>query len=287
MAATWRVGRTNDSSGVAAALRPSTGYREDMIKRGVAPRDFVKENRKRIQLKQAEQAQKKADDEAKATAKRAVDGFKIKRFERAASRVGSYDGDDRSSTSSQHTRYTTHRREYNKARVPTQDELRERDRQLKEAQNRQTVDFINSNAWEVIQKAPKKPTPTAAELWDIESRRHHSFGQVPSYLRERKAAWAKEEEERRMNLPDPDCPHGMVLMADDDRLDTLATLRESYEAARRQMNQLPLRIETPSQIRRKQALETKMQEIEDAIKVFDKPKVFMLPEALSESTTSA
>ncbi|OQR82709.1 hypothetical protein ACHHYP_15605 [Achlya hypogyna] len=275
--ATWRVARTNDSSGVAAALRPSTGYREDMIKRGVAPRDFVKENRKLIQRKQREQLAKKEEEEAKAQAKAASESFKIKRFERAASRAGSSMGsrsdDGTSDAASQRTtRYGMHRREYNKARVPTQSELQERERQLKALQNRQKVDFVNSNAWEVIQKAPKKPELTAAERWEIESRRHQSFGEVPSYLRERKAAWAKEEEDRRTSLPDPDCPPGMVV---------------HYEATRRQMNMLPLRIETPSQIRRKDALEAKMQEIEAAIKVFDKPKVFMLPEALDDAATTA
>ena len=47
--------------------------------------------------------------------------------------------------------------------------------------------------------------------------------------------------------------------------------------ARYQMNALPLRIETPSQIRRKNALEAKLQEIEEAIKVFDKTRVYVHP----------
>jgi hypothetical protein len=89
-----------------------------------------------------------------------------------------------------------------------------------------------------------------------------------------------------MNAPDPDCPSGMVLMPEEERVKTLATLRESYDQTRRKMNVLPLRIETLSQIRRKNALESKMQEIEDAIKIFDRPKVFMLPEAL-DGTVSA
>ncbi|OQS07633.1 hypothetical protein THRCLA_00367 [Thraustotheca clavata] len=188
--ATWRVGRTNDSSGVAAALRPSTGYREDMVRRGVKPRDFVKENRKRIQLKQQEQKMKLIEEEEKKRAKEAVNSFKIKRFERAASRMGSttQSEDAMMDNRSVSSRYSTHRREYNKARVPTQEELKERERQLKSSQNRQRIDFVNSNAWEVINKQPKKSIPSPAEIWDEEARRHQSYGEVPGYLRTRKAA---------------------------------------------------------------------------------------------------
>jgi tRNA(Ser,Leu) C12 N-acetylase TAN1 len=52
------------------------------------------------------------------------------------------------------------------------------------------------------------------------------------------------------------------------------------------MNSLPLRIETPSQIRRKASLEEKLQEIEDAIKVFNKSKVYIHPNETTSSTSS-
>jgi hypothetical protein len=38
---------------------------------------------------------------------------------------------------------------------------------------------------------------------------------------------------------------------------------------------LPLRIETPSQIRRKEDLERRLAEIEDATKIFNRPKVLV------------
>ncbi|RHY40217.1 hypothetical protein DYB30_006979 [Aphanomyces astaci] len=287
--ATWRGARTNDSSGVASALRPSTGYREDMIRRGAIPRDFVAENRKLVKQKQRELQKKKEEDEERAKAQLERDNFKIKKFtksRRGGSSSSSSVGDLASEAPSTHSRMSrsSHRSAVDdrltKARVPTQAELRQREDDLKEMTQHlrnKNVDYISTNAWHVIQQTPKRLDPSPAEVRDSEARRHRNFGEVPGYIRARKAAWAKEEGDRRANLPDPDCPPGMVLMPDDERVATLATLRETLEQTRRQLQALPLRIETLSQIRRKTAIDSKMQEIEDAIVVFDKPKVFMLP----------
>lgn len=137
---------------------------------------------------------------------------------------------------------------------------------------KETVNFVNSNAWEVIKKSPPKP----ADGEDRRQRaRHSSFGRIPRYLLERKEQWAQEEEERRRDAPDPDCPPGMVLLDEDERLRTLQVLATSLEEARLRMNRLPLRVETLSQVRRKNELEAKLREIEDAIKVFDRPKVYV------------
>lgn len=156
-------------------------------------------------------------------------------------------------------------------------------------------DFVNANAWDVIRKSPTKPPsplPVFVERQQQQQRQHEkmsglnrNFGRIPKYLLERKEQWAKEEEERRRNAPDPDCPPGMTLLDEEERLRTLRVLRKSLDEARLQINHLPLRIETMSQIRRKNTLEAKLQEIEDAIKVFDRTKVYVaLP--LAESTIS-
>lgn len=134
------------------------------------------------------------------------------------------------------------------------------------------MDFVNSNAWEVIKKSPPK---LENDEDGRERARHSSFGRIPKYLLERKEQWAQEEEERRRNAPDPDCPPGMVLLDEEERLRTLRVLTKSLEEARLRMNRLPLRVETLSQVRRKNELEEKLREIEDAIKVFDRPKVYV------------
>lgn len=140
---------------------------------------------------------------------------------------------------------------------------------------KEQTDFINSNAWEVIKKSPSKPPQEAGNPSSNPAHYNKNFGRIPKYLLERKEQWAREEEERRLNAPDPDCPPGMMLLDEDERLRTLRVLRKSLDEARLQMNHLPLRIETPSQIRRKNALEAKLQDIEDAINVFDRSKVYV------------
>ncbi|RLN62949.1 hypothetical protein BBJ29_003586 [Phytophthora kernoviae] len=146
-----------------------------------------------------------------------------------------------------------------------------RSRVYSEESKKEHVDFINANAWEVIKKAP------STRFSHVEASRsvHRSYGRIPRYLLERKEQWAREEAERRRNAPDPDCPPGMVLLDEDERVRTLEVLHKSLVEAQTRMNAMPLCIETFSQIRRKNELETKLQEIEDAIKVFDRAKVYI------------
>ncbi|KAG7393957.1 Enkurin domain-containing protein 1 [Phytophthora pseudosyringae] len=170
------------------------------------------------------------------------------------------------STTSSGSRRHIHR----KSPVPSLRELERRDEQLAKITKKERVDFVNANAWEVIKKAPSVR---------IEEQQPHplnrNFGRIPRYLLERKEQWAREEEERRKNAPDPDCPPGMVLLDEDERVLTLNVLQKSLTEAQLRMNTLPLRIETLSQIRRKNELESKLQVIEDAIKVFDRAKVYV------------
>lgn len=137
---------------------------------------------------------------------------------------------------------------------------------------KEKVDFINTNAWEVINKSPRK---LGDDAYRKDRTRHPSYGRIPKYLLDRKELWAQEEEERRLNAPDPDCPPGMVLLDEEERQRTLRVLAASLEEARARMNRLPLRVETLSQVRRKNELEEKLHEIEDAIKVFDRTKVYV------------
>ena len=64
-------------------------------------------------------------------------------------------------------------------------------------------------------------------------------------------------------------------MPDDERLETLEVLKRNREEVERAIQGLPLRIETPSAIRRKEDLERRLKEIEDALKIFSRPKVLV------------
>lgn len=66
-----------------------------------------------------------------------------------------------------------------------------------------------------------------------------------------------------------------MLMPEAERLETLQALQASREEAKAAMQRLPLLIETLGQKKRKEALDNKMKELEDAIKIFTRPKVYV------------
>ena len=87
-------------------------------------------------------------------------------------------------------------------------------------------------------------------------------------MAEEAAKRAQEEENRK-------APKGMTLMPEGERLDTLRILKENLKTTKDQLARMPLLVETPSAINRKAQLERKMQEIEDAINIFSRKKVYI------------
>lgn len=76
-------------------------------------------------------------------------------------------------------------------------------------------------------------------------------------------------------MPDKDCPPGMTLMPESERLDTLRVLEGNEREIQQALFKMPLQITTPSQKKRKEALEAKLQEIESAKKIFSRAKVYV------------
>lgn len=76
-------------------------------------------------------------------------------------------------------------------------------------------------------------------------------------------------------MPDPNCPPGMKLMSNEERLDMLSILKENEKDIHVQLSKLPLRPSTMSMIKRKEDLHAKLNEIESSCKIFSKPKVFI------------
>ncbi|KAF5288436.1 hypothetical protein FQR65_LT02088 [Abscondita terminalis] len=98
---------------------------------------------------------------------------------------------------------------------------------------------------------------------------HHPKGSLPKYIRDRKEELAKE-----CNL-DPDCPEGHVLLPDEERKETLRVLRQSYADRIQELNSMPVRSDTLKMRKRKMALEEELKKIDEGIKVFQRPKVFV------------
>lgn len=131
------------------------------------------------------------------------------------------------------------------------------------------ADFITRNKMAAVSSLPR------FERDEGQADLHVEYGRVPEYLEERKTKWAEEKAEQERRRPDPSCPPGMMLMPEGERLDTLGTLVASREEALNQLRGMPMQIETQKQKKKQDYLEGKLREIENAIGIFSKTKVFI------------
>ncbi|OON20434.1 hypothetical protein X801_03690, partial [Opisthorchis viverrini] len=103
-------------------------------------------------------------------------------------------------------------------------------------------------------------------------------GGLPAYLiRERHQAAAAAAQEAA-SRPDPDQPPGHVRMPDADRVNTLELLRKAHAELTEEWFKLPVRMDTMRIRVRRSELEQRLIELEQAISIFEKPKVFIKPE---------
>lgn len=135
---------------------------------------------------------------------------------------------------------------------------------------RPNKDFIGENRNKIQEMLP----PRADNNADGAST-HEEFGRIPKYLLDRKLKAAQEEDERRRNAPDPDCPRGMKRMPEEERIHTIEVLSSSKEECLLQLSKLPFVVETPVLRKKQESLEQKLREIDNALELFRKPKVFI------------
>lgn len=101
---------------------------------------------------------------------------------------------------------------------------------------------------------------------------------VPKYLQRVKDAIVAEEQliADRLGLrPNDGTPPGCQLLPEDERLDTLSRLRQKQEELEARHRKLPLKIETLGQRQRVQELDNELKAIEDGIRTFSQPKVYI------------
>lgn len=122
--------------------------------------------------------------------------------------------------------------------------------------------------------------PRQEKLAELQKRKEkdlaqHQTGKLPQYLVSRRQQWKKTEEERIANRPDPSIPPGHTLMSQQERRHTLGVLSQHQATLTQELRSFPLRSDTLKHKLKKAELETKLAEIEDALKLFSRPKVFV------------
>ncbi|KAK2581051.1 hypothetical protein KPH14_006094 [Odynerus spinipes] len=99
-------------------------------------------------------------------------------------------------------------------------------------------------------------------------------GVVPKYIKDRKEALQKEEEAKASALH-PDCPEGHVPLPDNERQETLRMLKKNYQDYVNELNMMPIKTDTLRAQRRKMEIEKQLNKLEEGIKVFSRPKVYV------------
>ncbi|XP_008837294.1 enkurin domain-containing protein 1 isoform X3 [Nannospalax galili] len=104
-------------------------------------------------------------------------------------------------------------------------------------------------------------------------------GHVPHYLLERRDLWRQEAEARQHCQPDPAIPPGHTLMPEKQRLETLNNLLQSQSQLLRKLILLPAGADSLRAQGHRAELDRKLVQVEEAIKIFSRPKVFVKMDA--------
>jgi hypothetical protein len=273
---------------IGAFLAPENGYRGGLKNRGIEPKDHMKENRRDIKATEMKMRAKKDEEN---TAEKPL--YKLAQFREVGARL--YDDmDQRRPSSDQRGDFLTRGQSERR-----RDELAGKSRSMRaDLENRLNEDFVERPSTPRKASVPKhtdvaqlaKPndedfihrnradavTMRTKNRENVEeSGIHEEFGRVPRYLEERKARWEEEDAERRRRMPDPNCPPGMTVMTEAERQQTLDMLQNSREEALQQLRRMPFVIETPSLRKKQDFLEGKLRELDNALAIFSKPKVYV------------
>lgn len=151
-----------------------------------------------------------------------------------------------------------------------------------ELKSKDDIDFIKLNQ-KLATQLKLKRAPSVEFLKKIEEKQQNELkeyenkikGKIPDYLKKRKEQWEQEELNRRVNRPDPDQPPGHRKLDENERITTLASLQEAQKKLLAEFNMLPIRNDTFKLKTQKQEYERRLVELEEAIKIFSKPKVFV------------
>ena len=309
MSNAWRLkaGAAHNSanhqqSQVAQFLNPSAGYRGQLRAKGIQPKNHLKENYLALKFRQA-----KVREQQAVGGPSTRDLYKLEQFRDVPSRVyevsqGPEDELNTSLTSSRSESNYVQKGAGERRRAELAEKAKEARVVIKEQMEdarwvndrpstpkkgatpkaqelgvfapRSHANFLRENRRAADKLAPPD-TKTVRQKKFENAAKHDNFGRVPEYIEQRKAKIAAEKEEIRKRLPDPNCPPGMKLMPDEERRGTLEVLLKSRTEALKQLQHMPFIVETPSAQRKKLALEDKLKEIEDAVALFSRTKVFV------------
>lgn len=277
----------NDSTQVSSFLNPVRGVRDAMERRGIIPKNHAADNVRKLREMQDENRTRKLTDSTESTA-----DFKMSRFrnvESVVSKTLKTGNENQNGTHHQEflkahskTAVTEQKAEQPMARasrpklkpaLPSAAELMATVEKLRSADPMgDKKDYIKANALCTIRS---KQATEARDVSSKDRQEKSRIGKVPKYLEERKAHWELQAQERKRIEDEEKCPAGMYLLSENERLETLDSLKASLEDAATELHRVPLTSDTLRARKRREELEQRIEEIESAIGVFSKEKVYI------------
>ncbi|KAL9658281.1 hypothetical protein ABK040_015603 [Willaertia magna] len=280
-----------DSSQVASFLHPVNGYRGMLKQKGVEPRNHMKDNLRALKEKESENKIKK-----EVQASTTKEEFKINKFKEVESKVKHlktqiYQPENpvnqnylKSGLSSQRQeiqqvkskekaeiiRKETSNIDYKKPPIPKRDETIEIYRPVKDK------DYIKQNAKDELKQIATKNQNKLNRNETEEYQKPNEFGKIPKYLKDRKKQWEEEALRQKIEVQKVDeCPPGMRLLPEEERLETLRELEKNKETVMTDIRKMPLICDTVVLQKRKTFLENKLLDIEAAIRTFSRKKLYI------------
>ena len=267
-------GRARKSE-VASLISPIDGYRGILKKKGLKPRDHIKENTKKIIETQKEFKMKEKSWNSNAKIR------KLKQFKGVNSRVYNYS--KRPQTSIGAKSQTSKEKVRMESPDPFNENINTENIQTNELPGKEQ-NFIKKNiikAWkrkEVNElERPKTASEYGTETYKRENIEPHipNKGKVPSYLINRKKEWRIEEENKQKEIEQRKNPPGTKLLPEAERLTTLDQLLASRTEMINTLETLPITLRTMALRNRKSELESKLKETDWAISLFSRENVYI------------
>jgi len=273
-----RKAQGNKSSGVSDILNPVKGYRDELSRKGIKPKDHHRDNinlikQKQVEIKEKHEEQKKEMSQVP---------FKLEKFKKVESKALKLASQKKTEDPHEFLKKNTLEKSLNEKekerktpvnKIKTKPPVPKSDTTDFIPSSPSSKNFITSNAAEVI-----NATPSDKNTNEIDYMSKQDYGRVPQYILDRKVELALETEQKRRSSKtnnNGDIPPGMTVMAEDDRLKALDALRDNHEKITNELSRFPLYIETPSQKQRQNELEAKLKEIEKATAIFSRKIVYI------------
>jgi len=104
---------------------------------------------------------------------------------------------------------------------------------------------------------------------------HKNFGKVPEYLQKYKTESEEKKEQEKRLAEEKKYPKGTRLISEEERIQTLTQLQETRKELVNMLEKFPITMKTMSIQKKKEELEKKLGDIEEAIKTFMRKQVFI------------